>query len=224
VEVSGRVAALTWRAGGVPMRLAIFPKNDQFFELFSESAAVTREAAEFLLEMVQDFTDVPAKATRLKAIESRGDKVTYEIIEHLNASFITPIDREDIYALARTMDDVMDEIEGVGSRMDLFNVHKPTAECVELIKIIVGAAEKIEQAVSRLKSFRNIRDLLADVRELEHQADHITRRMTAKLFHEGDDDVVHLIKWKEIYARLEHTADKMEDVANIIEDIVVKNQ
>ncbi len=205
------------------MALALFPKNERFFELFSESAKTLREGADYLLYMVQHFTDVPAKAVELKKIESRGDHITHQIIEHLNASFITPVDREDIYALARGLDDVLDEIEGVGSRMDLFNVARPTAECVELVEIIVKAAGKIEQAVARLKKLTQIRDLLEEVSELEHQADQITRRMTAKLFHNGDSDVLHLIKWKEIYARLEHTADRLEDVANIIEDIIVKN-
>ncbi len=205
------------------MPLALFPKNERFFELFSDSAKTLREGADYLLHMVQHFTDVPAKAVELKKIESRGDHITHQIIEHLNASFITPIDREDIYALARGLDDVLDEIEGVGSRMDLFNVARPTAECVELVEIIVKAAGKIEQAVARLKKLTQIRDLLEEVSELEHQADQITRRMTAKLFHTRDSDVLHLIKWKEIYARLEHTADRLEDVANIIEDIIVKN-
>lgn len=205
------------------MALALFPKNDRFFELFSESARTLRQAADYLLFMVQNFTDIPAKAMELKKIESRGDHVTHQIIEHLNASFITPMDREDINALARGLDDVMDEIEGVGSRMDLFNVARPTAECVELVEIIVKAAGKIEQAVARLKKLTGIHDLLEEVAELEHQADQITRAMTARLFHNGDADVLHLIKWKEIYARLEHSVDRLEDVANIIEDIVVKN-
>jgi hypothetical protein len=205
------------------MALSLFPRNDYFFELFARSAQIMRESAEFLLQMVQNFTDVPAKAVQLKQIESRGDKVTHEIIEHLNASFITPIDREDIYALARALDEVTDEIEGVGSRMDLFNVDKPTTECIKLVQIIVEAASKVEQATARLKKLEDARSFLAEVRHFEHEADHITRAETAKLFHNGGGDVLHLIKWKEIYARLEHTADRLEDAANIIEDIVVKN-
>ena len=204
------------------MKRSIFPRNDRFFTLFNESARTVREGAEHLLHMVNEFSDVGAKAARLKQIESRGDKVTHEIIEHLNASFITPIDREDIYALARNLDQALDEIEGVGSRMELFNVDRPTAECKELVQIIVDASARIEQAVGQLKGFADSRPALAAVRDLEHRADHITRGMTAQLFHNGDSDVLNLIKWKEIYARLEHTVDQMEDVANIIEDIVVK--
>jgi len=206
------------------MKLALFPRNDHFFDLFCQSAMMVREGAEHLLQMMRDFTDVPDKAAELKKIESRGDHVTHEIIEHLHASFITPFDREDIYALARNLDQCLDEIEGVGSRMLLFNVQQPTQECIALTEIISNAATHVETAVKELKGFRDTRNILGQVRHLEHEADQISRRMTASLFHNGNGDVVNLIKWKEIYSRLEHTADRMEDVANLIEDILVKQQ
>jgi hypothetical protein len=205
------------------MGFSLFPKNERFFDLFQLSASNIRLAAEQFLNMVKDFTNVEEKANRLKEVESTGDSITHEIIELLNSSFITPLDREDIYALAGKLDDVLDEIEGVGSRMHLFAVDKPTAECVELVEIVVRQTEVIERAIKNLKQFLGIKEYLVEIHRLENQADQISRRMTAKLFHNGSVDVVNLIKWKEIYSRLEHTTDRCEDVANVIEDIVVKN-
>ncbi len=205
------------------MGFSLFPKNDKFFDLFSLGAGNIRVAAEHFLDMVRNFTDIEAKANALKELESKGDSITHEIVDHLNASFITPIDREDIYALAGNLDDVLDEIEGVASRMVLFNVDRPTAQCVELAEIIVKASDSIEKAVTNLRHFSGLKEFLVEIHRLENQADQITRSETARLFHEGVDDVMNLIKWKEIYARLEHTADRLEDVANVIEDIVVKN-
>jgi uncharacterized protein len=205
------------------MGFSLFPKNDRFFELFSESAVNIRLAAECFLRMLEDYTDLEVKVNHIKEIESKGDSITHQVIDQLNSSFITPIDREDIYALAGRMDDVLDEIEGVSNRMLLFAVEKPTEECINLGRIILKAASMIEKAVANLKHFSNLKEFLVDIHSLENQADQITRRETARLFHEADVDVKSLIKWKEIYARLEHTADRMEDVANVIEDIVVKN-
>jgi uncharacterized protein len=207
------------------MGFSLFPKNDKFFDLFTMSACNIRLAAEQFLNMVQDFTNVEEKANRLKEIESKGDTITHDIIDHLNSSFITPIDREDITALAGNLDDVLDEIEGVANRLHLFSVDKPTEACIDLAKIVVKAADLIEKAVRNLRQFSNLKQFLVEIHSLENQADQITRQMTAKLFQTNGTsaDVMNLIKWKEIYARLEHTADRMEDVANIIEDIVVKN-
>ena len=180
-------------------------------------------AAEQLLNLVEQFAEVEDKAIRLKEMESKGDKITHEIIEYLNSSFITPIDREDIYALAGKLDDVLDEIEGVSSRLHLFGVDRPTNECIELVKIVVKATEAIEKGVRNLKKYSGLKEVLVEIHRLENQADQITRKMVAKLFHNGVNDVINLIKWHEIYARLEHTADRCEDVANVIEDIMVKN-
>ena len=207
----------------VRRRFSLFPRNERFFDLFSLSASNIRLAAEQLLNMVQDFTNVEEKAERLKEVESEGDRITHEIIDFLNSSFITPIDREDIYALAGKLDDVLDEIEGVSSRLHLFSLEKPTPECVELVQIVVRASEAIEKAIKNLKHFSDLKGFIVEIHRLENQADQITRKMVAQLFNNGQNDVVGLIKWKEIYSRLEHTADRCEDVANVIEDIVVKN-
>ena len=205
------------------MGFSLFPKNDRFFDLFSLSASNIRVAAELFLAFMKDYTDVAHKAERIKEVESEGDRLTHELIELLNSSFITPIDREDIYALAGKLDDFLDEIEGASSRMHLFAIDKPTPECVELAQIIVKQAVQIEKAIKNLKGFTGLKEFLVEIHRLENQADMITRSMTAKLFQNGTTDIIGLIKWKELYSRLEHTADRGEDVANVIEDVVVKN-
>ncbi len=205
------------------MPFSLFPKNERFYDLFVLSASNVRLGAEQLLNMVQDFTDVEAKAKRLLEVEEHGDSITHEILAYLNESFVTPFDREDIHFLAQRLDSVLDEIEGVGSRLFLFGVDRPTEECVGLVKIIVGATECIENAVRSLRGFKGVRDYLVQIHSLENQADQISRMLVGKLFHNGSIEVVNLIKWKEIYARLEHTADRCEDVADVIEDIWVKS-
>ena len=205
------------------MGFSLFPKNERFYDLFQLSASNIRLGAEQLLNMVQDFTNVEEKAKKLMEVESEGDSITHSIIEYLNSSFITPLDREDIHALAGKLDDVLDEIEGVGSRLFLFNVERPTEECVRLVHLVVRSTEAIEKAVKRLRGFDGLKEYLVEIHSLENQADQISRDLVAKLFHDGPQDVANLIKWKEIYARLEHTADRCEDVADVIEDIFVKN-
>jgi len=207
------------------MSFALFRRKNgtRFFDLFSLSASNIRVAAEQFVNIVEDFTDVETKTHRLKETESEGDSITHQILALLNESFMTPIDREDISALAGHMDDVLDEIEGAANRMLLFDLPKPTPQCLELAKIIAAAAELIEKAVRNLRHFSGLKEFLTDIHRLENEADHITRQETARLFHDTKLETRDLIKWKEIYARLEHTADRMEDVADVIEDIVVKN-
>lgn len=205
------------------MRFSILPRNDQFFELFYQSASNINTAAKACLEMVENYSDIEGKAHHLKELESKGDLITHQIFDQLNASFITPFDRDDIFNLAENLDEVLDEIEGFANRLFLFNIDRPTPECFEILKIVVRSAELIESAIKNLRHFSKLKEFLIEINSLENQVDQITRRMTAKLFHNGTIGVLDLIKWKEIYARLEHTEDRLEDVANVIEDIVVKN-
>ncbi len=205
------------------MKFSIFPKNDRFYDLLSESASNIHVAAQACVDMVENYADVAAKANLLKDLESKGDTITHGIIDYLNASFIVPFDREDILALASDLDEVLDELEGFANRMVLFNIDRPTPECVEIVKILERSTAVIEKAIKDLRDFKGLKNYLIEINSLENQVDQITRRMTAKLFHDPGIAVIDLIKWKEIYARLEHAADRTEDVANVIEDISVKN-
>ncbi len=202
--------------------LRLLPKEGRFFELFEAQAAKVHEAARALHEMTRNYDQIEEKARHIKVLETQADHITHDIIDKLNRTFITPFDREDIHALASALDDVLDNIEGVSSRLTLFNIRSVTPETLQLTSIIEQACGAIVEAVKHLTDLRTISEFCIQINHLENEADHISRNCTAKLFHE-ETDFRELIKWKEIYGRLEATTDDCEDVANILEGIVVKN-
>jgi len=202
--------------------LRLLPVEPKFFELFERQSAVVLEAARALQEMAYHYDRVGERAQAIKDLESRGDHITHEVIDNLNRTFITPFDREDIHALASALDDVLDNIEGVSSRFELFQIKKITPETVHLISIIEKSCIAIHEAVKHLRDFRRVLEYCVQINQLENEADHISRTSTARLFEEAAD-FRELIKWKELYGRLEATTDDCEDVANILEGIVVKN-
>jgi uncharacterized protein len=202
--------------------IRLLPVEPKFFDLFETQAATVLEAARALQEMAHHYDHVPEKAQHIKEIESRGDSITHSIIDNLNRTFITPFDREDIHALASALDDVLDNIEGVSSRFALFQIKSITPESVHLISIIEKSCVAIQDAVKHLRDFKRVQEYCVQINQLENEADHISRASTARLF-EDAADFRELIKWKELYGRLEATTDDCEDVANILEGIVVKN-
>jgi predicted phosphate transport protein (TIGR00153 family) len=202
--------------------MRLLPTSPKFFELFERQSATLLEGARALRDLAENFDDVDGKAHRIKEIESEGDQITHDLIDSLNRTFITPFDREDIHALASALDDVLDNIEGVASRFALFRVKELTPETRELILIIEKACVAIHEAVKCLRNRKEVQKNLVEINKLENDADMISRDMTAKLF-DNAADFRELIKWKELYGRLEATTDDCEDVANIIEGIFVKN-
>jgi uncharacterized protein len=202
---------------------AFFRRHDQYFALLAENATNIHRAAEACLELVKDFKDVEEKAERIKAIEAKGDALTHELIDRLLRSGVPPFDRDELLALAGRIDDVLDEIEGFANRMCIFEISRPTPECVEIVTGVLRAAEMLEEAIRHLSSFEESKPFLIEIDKIEKQVDSIGRRVIGKLFRDETLPVLELIKWKEIYARLEHAADRMEDVAVFIEDIARKN-
>ena len=198
------------------------PKEDKFYALFRQQARCIVEGAVQLKDMLERYTDVEAKAKAIKDTEHRCDTVTHEIFTTLNSSFITPLDREDIHDLATSMDDILDEIEGVSSRMVLMRVAKPTTEEIRLADMILQAAQEIERAIQNLSKLEGLPEFCQRIKRLEHESDEISREMIRNLF-EKETDVKELIKWKELYSRLEDTTDCCERVANILEGIVLKH-
>ncbi len=204
------------------MKFRLFPHDENFFVLFSKQGALVREGCEMLLELLRDFDNLEDRAKRLKEVEHRGDLVTHEIFERLNKTFITPLEREDIHALASGLDDVLDSVEAIGHRVLVFKIRATTPEAVQLGEILVKCGVQIEQAVGRLKGFKNLMGFTIEINRLENEADSISRQVVADLF-SGEHDVMDVLRWKEIYGRLENAADLCEDVANTIETIVIKN-
>jgi predicted phosphate transport protein (TIGR00153 family) len=202
---------------------SLFPREEDFFVLFRKQAALVREGCEQLLDMVTTFDRLEERAKQLKEVEHRADVVTHEIFERLNRTFITPLEREDIHQLASNLDDVLDAVEAIGSRLFLFQVGQPPAEALRMAKILTECATQIEQAVDNLKKMNNLISFTMEINRLENEADGISRQVTADLF-SGKHDLLDVMRWKEIYGRLEGAADKCEDVANAIESIVVKSR
>jgi predicted phosphate transport protein (TIGR00153 family) len=204
------------------VKFRIFPRDENFFALFARQGALVREGCEQLQEMVSKFDDIEGRARKLKECEHRGDLVTHEIFERLNRTFITPIEREDIHTLASGLDDVLDSVEAIASRFVMFNISGSTQPARELARILVDCGVQIEQAVLHLKDFKNLMAFTIELNRLENEADQISRDAVADLF-SGKHDVLDVMRWKEIYGRLENAADQCEDVANTIETIVIKN-
>ena len=202
---------------------SLFPKDENFFALFKKQAAVVREGCHELHEMMTKFDRLEARAARLKEIEHQGDLITHEVFERLNRTFITPLEREDIHDLASGLDDVLDSVEAIGSRVVLFNVKESRPQAVQLTSILDECGQQIEQAVGHLQDFKGLMSFTIELNRLENQADVISRHVVADLF-SGKHEVMDILRWKELYGRLESATDQCEDVANTIEAIVLKSR
>jgi hypothetical protein len=202
---------------------SLFPKEEDFFLLFRRQAALVREACDQLHDMMEKFDRLEERTKTLKDVEHRADLVTHEIFERLNRTFITPLEREDIHALASGLDDVIDAAEAIASRLVLFNIARSTPEAVRMTLILKQCGSQIEQAVDNLKNMQNLMGFTIEINRLENEADLISRQVVADLF-SGNHEILDVLRWKELYGRLENAADQCEDVANAIESIVLKSR
>lgn len=201
------------------------PRQEKFFEFFKQDAENLKQGVEALQDLLDHYENVEQKYLKIKTIEHHGDIITRDIIIKLQETFITPLEREDIHALASGLDDVLDCIEGVASRLYDFKIPQPTQEMKKLVGIIHSAVHQIYEAISHLEKPRNVHPFCREVNSLEYQADIIGKEAISQLFERSEkvDDLKDLIKLKEIYDRLERAADRCEDVANVIEGIIVKS-
>jgi len=201
----------------------LIPKEEKFFVLFKDMTVTIIEGAILLKDMMDNFEDPTGSQKKIKDVEHKCDQLTHDIIKMLNKSFITPFDREDIYALSGALDDIMDLIDASAQRFVMYNVDKPTSEAKELAFIILKSCQTIDKAVGILGGkMEPIAEYCMEVNALENEADRVCREAISRLFDE-EKDAIKLIKWKEIYETLERATDKCEDAANILESVVVKN-
>jgi uncharacterized protein len=200
----------------------IAPRDREFFDLFQESAGNIVRAAELLLEMLRDFPEKRELAREILIVEQEGDRITHDIIKRLNQTFVTPIDREDIYGLASALDDVVDFTEEAADFLILYKVEAPMEQSVRLAEVLVQASRQIAEAMPRMRGFKDISHYTVEVNRLENDGDRISREAMAALFDGGIDPMV-VIRWKDIYERLESAIDATEQVANILESVVIKN-
>jgi len=198
-----------------------FSRSKKFFEMFGEAARNVHQGAKALEQMLREFQGNADQWRAVEEYEHEGDKITHRIIRTLHQSSMTPTDREDLHKLAATLDDVLDLIEGAAFRMAMYRVNKPTPEAIRLAGIIVRCTEQIVQGISALPDVDRIQAPCIEINRLENEADEVSRAAIAELF-TGDSAPLDVIKWKEIYETMETATDKGEDVANLIEEIVLK--
>jgi len=204
------------------MRLPFIPREEKFFELFVDDANNVLAGARLLEEFFRSYDQRERIASQLRDLERRGDGISHDIGHKLESTFVTPFDREDIHQLISRLDDVIDFIEEVADTCLLYKIDEPTPPALAQAEIIVKQCEQIVRALERLKGFKNIGPYWIEIHRLENEGDLVARRAMADLFTNGTDPV-EIIKWKDLYALLEDSIDACEDVANVIERIVVKH-
>jgi predicted phosphate transport protein (TIGR00153 family) len=204
------------------VKLNLVPQEKEYFRLFSEFAANLDKAAQLLAALMNEFHDPKGTAREMLELEHVGDKIVHDIVRRLNKTFITPLDREDIYDLAATLDEILDSIEAAADMMLLYRIETPTKQAVEQAAVIARQTAVLRVAIDGLEKRKGLDDHWIEINRLENDGDRLYRDAVAELF-DGDMKCTDIIKWKDIYATLEGAIDQCEDVANILESIVLKN-
>ncbi|MCK4697802.1 MAG: DUF47 domain-containing protein [Dehalococcoidia bacterium] len=206
------------------MRFPFIPREEKFFDLFEESARNLVRGAGLLAELIGKWENIEEKVREISELEHHGDNITHRIIAQLHATFVTPIDREDIAQLAERMDDVMDFIEGAAVAMLIYEVKRPTERAQELADILVRTTSEVSVALPRLRrrnQLNKIPEHCIEINRLENEADRVVRAALTELFH-NQVDLADVIKWREIYEHMETATDRCEDIANVLEGVMIK--
>jgi uncharacterized protein len=205
-------------------RLSLTPQKREFFDLYSQASANTVEIARLLVELLDRFPDGgKALIGQIKELEHLGDRLTHEIVLLLNKTFVTPFDRDDMYRLAGALDDICDHIDEAADNLGSYGVERVPEKAREQAGVILRASTKLDEAVRRLDGFKDSSDQLAELRALEDEGDALERDAVAELFR-STDDAKTIIRWKDIHERLEEAVDALENAADVLEAIVVKNR
>jgi predicted phosphate transport protein (TIGR00153 family) len=207
--------------GSVPS-FRLIPREERFFDLFVEEAANVLDGARQLETMLRTYENPDKSAKKIRETESKGDDISRDISQRLEQSFVTPFDREEIHALIGGLDDILDLIEQTADTFVLYNITAPTKTSVKQASILVQCCESLHQALANLRGFKGLDGYLEGVFKLESEADRLARHAIAGLF-DDSTKTIDVLKWKDIYSLLEDTVDKCEDVAQIIQRIVVKH-
>jgi predicted phosphate transport protein (TIGR00153 family) len=205
-------------------RLRLTPQKSEFFDLYAQASANAVEIARLLVDLLETFPqDGDVLIARIKEREHEGDRLTHEVVTLLNKTFVTPFDRDDMYRLAGAIDDVCDHVDEAADNLGSWGVDRVPSKARDQAQIILQATTKLDEAVRRLEGFRDSSDQLAELRRLEDQGDALERDAVAELFRSTDDAKV-IIRWKDIHERLEEAVDALENAADVLEAIVVKNR
>ncbi len=201
---------------------AFTPRDHIYFELFEEAGQNILKASDLLDQLLSTYPDSKELAQEIRACEHEGDRITHDIIDRLNHTFVTPIDREDILSLASALDDIVDYTEEVADFLGLYRIEAPMDQSIKLARVLKAAARQIAEAIPRLRGFRDMSNYTVEINRLENEGDRISREAIASLFDGGIDPMV-VIRWKDLFERLESAIDAAEHVAYILESIVIKN-
>jgi len=198
------------------------PKDREFFDLFEAAATNIVRGADLLDQMLRNFPEKRGLARDILICEQEGDRITHDVIHRLNATFVTPIDREDIILLASSLDDIADFTEEVADYLGLYKIEAPMEQAQRLAHILLDASRQIAEAMPRLRDFKDMDKYTIEIHRLENDGDRIVREAIASLFEGGIDPMV-VIRWKDLFERLEEAIDACERVANVLQGIVIKN-
>ncbi|MDQ5987645.1 MAG: hypothetical protein CSYNP_03390 [Syntrophus sp. SKADARSKE-3] len=205
--------------------MRFIPREEKFYDLFEELAEKIDEGARLFLDMLTHFDSFEPRLVKLKEIEHEADIITHRTYEKMHKTFLTPLDREDIYALVNKMDSILDMTEAAAIRMSIYKVHRTSPDLIEQAKLLNQATTRVKKIVHSLRDMKNAPTILeacVEINTIENAGDVILRATMARLF-EQEKDPIELIKWKEIFERFEEALDVCEDVSNIVEGIVLKN-
>jgi predicted phosphate transport protein (TIGR00153 family) len=201
---------------------SLVPRDRVFFNLFSEAGQNTVRAARLLHQMLGNWPDEAGLAREILLVEQEGDRITHDLAQRVNSTFVTPIDGEDIYSLASKIDDIVDYTEEVADFMGLYRIEAAMDQSVALAEVLMKACEQLAAALAKLRGFKNLEQYWIEIHRLENDGDRLYRDAVASLFADGVDPMV-VIRWRDIFLRLERAIDATEAAATILEGIVIKN-
>jgi uncharacterized protein len=205
------------------MRLALVPRTTEFYDLFATAGRVAHEAARLTEIRFREVPDHTIPHERVKRLETEGDAITRDIFGLLNTQYVTPFDREDIYGLARAVDDVVDFIDEASDLLDIYKIDAPMDQAIAQCRVLVDATSALERALGSLRNFRGAEEAVMEIKQLEDEGDRISRDAIASLFEEEDVSPRTMIRWKDVFESLERAIDACETAAHAVGNIVVKN-
>jgi uncharacterized protein len=203
--------------------LRLTPQKREFFVLLTQASANARAIARTLVELLDDWPDERSKLRDIRELEHEGDRLTYAVVDLLNRTFVTPIDRDDMYRLSTAIDDVCDHVDEAADNIDAYEVRLVPEKARLQAEVIHRAASRLHEAVERLEGFKDSSRQLAALRELEDEGDRLAREAVAELFRSTTDPLT-IIRWKDIHEQLEEAVDACETAADVLEAILVKNR
>ncbi len=205
------------------MALRLTPQRREFFHLYTQASANARDIARALVELLESWPDDRGRLRDIRELEHEGDRLTHEVINLLNRTFVTPFDRDDMYRLASVIDDVCDHVDEAADNIDAYEVRDVPEKARQQAEVIYRAASRLHDAVCVLEGFKDSKRELAALRELEDEGDRLSREAIADLFRSGADPLT-IIRWKDIHEQLEEAVDACENAADVLEAILVKNR